>query len=150
LGSPRVPVRVERACLRAIKWARSASTGTLGEIVRRAAAGAAGRMGGLLAGERGQERLAVPGEFGLAHARDGAELFEGGRAARGDLTQGRVVEDDVGGNALFLRLRRAPGSQRLEDGDRLWGEVGKGGAVCLRAAGLGRDADGLAPQHDAA
>lgn len=56
--------------------------------------------GGLLAsggGDGVEDLLTVLGEFGFADTADGGELGQGGGTLGGDLAQGLVLEDHVGG-----------------------------------------------------
>src|SRR5215470_10426673 len=52
--------------------------------------------------EQTEYLLAVPGELGFADTADVAKIGQRRRHLSGDLAQGRVVEDHVGGHALLL------------------------------------------------
>lgn len=76
-------------------------------------------------GQCPQHALPVGGQLLLADPVDGAEFGHRARPGRRDLPEGRVVEDDVRGNALLTGLLGAPGPQGLERRDQLGRQLGR-------------------------
>src|SRR4029079_2666162 len=65
--------------------------------------------------QQANDLRAVSLELACADTRDAAPALAGGWARVRELAQRRVVEDDVGGNAMPPRRLQPPGSQPLEE-----------------------------------
>lgn len=61
-----------------------------------------------------QNLVAVPVALGLAEAFDGEKFLTGGRGEVGYGQEGFLVEDDVGGDVVFLVLFPSPVNQGLD------------------------------------
>ena len=109
-------------------------------LARRLAAAIVGRLAGWrglvgLGGQQFEQRRAVARGLGFADAGDVEQFVGGLRPARGEFVQRAVVQDDVGGHALFAGGLAAPLAQGVE-------QAGVGGGLAAR--GLGATAFGFA------
>src|SRR5437867_3171987 len=87
--------------------------------------------------DHGKDLVAVAVELGRADARDSLQLQQRLRLSIGDLGERRVVEDDVGGDAVLLRSLQSPSlesaQERATGRHRHWSRLGANPCRLLRA-----------------